>query len=167
MVMNLGLSLIVGAIPALAGAGGGILAVPLLGFDAHLSVAQAGSIGLLAVGMAATLGAVLGLRAKIVRYKAAALIAVTGMLLSPFGLWLAHRIDNRCSPGHTEIFFYLIEVSRLHQDIFRGICTHRPSFSPKGNTTKNSSDLMKPLPMQRNKFLAILARRLGRMKQRV
>lgn len=95
MVVNLVLGLIVGAILALTGAGGGILAVPLLVFGAHLGVAQAGPIGLLAVGMAAALGAVLGLKARIVRYKAATLIAVTGMLLSPFGLWLAHRIDNR------------------------------------------------------------------------
>lgn len=91
----LGLGLVVGVILALTGAGGGILAVPLLVFGLQLSVAQAGPIGLLAVGMAAALGAVLGLRAGIVRYRAALLIAATGMLLSPIGLWLAHRIDNR------------------------------------------------------------------------
>jgi hypothetical protein len=95
MMTNLVLGLIVGAILAFTGAGGGILAVPALVFGAHLGVAQAGPIGLLAVGMAAALGAMLGLKAKIVRYKAATLVAVTGMLLSPFGLWLAHRIDNR------------------------------------------------------------------------
>lgn len=95
MVTDLVLGLIVGTILALTGAGGGILAVPLLVFGAHLGVAQAAPIGLLAVGMSAALGAVLGLRAKIVRYKAATLIAVTGMLFSPAGMWLAHRIDNR------------------------------------------------------------------------
>lgn len=89
------LGLVVGVVLALTGAGGGILAVPLLVFGASLSVAQAGPIGLLAVGMAATLGAVLGLRAGMVRYRAALLVAATGMLLSPIGLWLAHRIDNR------------------------------------------------------------------------
>jgi uncharacterized membrane protein YfcA len=91
----LALGLVVGVILALTGAGGGILAVPLLVFGAGLNVAQAGPIGLLAVGMAAALGAVLGLRAGIVRYRAALLIAATGMLLSPAGLWVAHRIDNR------------------------------------------------------------------------
>lgn len=91
----LALGLVVGVILALTGAGGGILAVPLLVFGAGLSVAQAGPIGLLAVGIAAALGAVLGLRAGIVRYRAALLIAATGMLLSPAGLWLARRIDNR------------------------------------------------------------------------
>lgn len=95
MLTALGLGLVVGVILALTGAGGGILAVPLLVFGVHLSVAQAGPIGLLAVSMAAALGALLGLRRGIVRYRAALLIAGAGMLLSPAGLWLAHRIDNR------------------------------------------------------------------------
>ncbi len=95
MVIELGLGLVVGVILALTGAGGGILAVPLLVFGIQMGVAQAGPIGLLAVGMAAALGAVLGLREGIVRYRAAMLIAASGMLLSPLGLWLAHRLDNR------------------------------------------------------------------------
>lgn len=95
MLINLGLGVAIGIILALTGAGGGILAVPLLIFGAQQSVAQAGPIGLLAVGMAAALGAVLGLRAKIVRYRAAVLISGTGMILSPLGLWLANRVDNR------------------------------------------------------------------------
>lgn len=95
MLIPLGLGLIVGIILALTGAGGGILAVPLLVFGMGMGVADAGPIGLLAVGMAAALGAVLGLRDGRVRYRAAALIAVSGMLVSPLGLWLAQRIDNR------------------------------------------------------------------------
>lgn len=95
MLTVLGLGLVVGVILALTGAGGGILAVPLLVFGIGMSVAEAGPIGLLAVGMAAALGAVLGLRQGMVRYRAALLIAGVGMLLSPLGLWLAHRIDNR------------------------------------------------------------------------
>jgi uncharacterized membrane protein YfcA len=95
MLTSLMLGLAVGLILALTGAGGGILAVPLLVFGTHIGVAQAGPIGLMAVGMAAALGAILGLRAGLVRYRAALLIAVTGMLLSPAGLWIALRIDNR------------------------------------------------------------------------
>jgi uncharacterized membrane protein YfcA len=94
MSIALFLGLVVGLILALTGAGGGILAVPLLVFGAGIGVAQAGPIGLLAVGMAAALGAALGLRQGIVRYRAALLIAGVGMLLSPAGLWLAHRVDN-------------------------------------------------------------------------
>ena len=53
MLTALALGLVVGVILALTGAGGGILAVPLLVFGIHMGVAQAGPIGLLAVGMAA------------------------------------------------------------------------------------------------------------------
>lgn len=95
MLIHIGLGLMIGVILALTGAGGGILAVPLLMFGARQSVAQAGPIGLLAVGIAAALGAFLGLRGGIVRYRAALLISVAGMALSPVGLWLAHRVDNR------------------------------------------------------------------------
>jgi hypothetical protein len=95
MLTSLGLGVAIGVILALTGAGGGILAVPALVFGAGQSVAQAGPVGLLAVGMAAALGAFLALRRGTVRYRAAMLISVTGMLLSPAGLWLAHRIANR------------------------------------------------------------------------
>lgn len=95
MTLYLVLGAVVGIILALTGAGGGILAVPLLVFGAHLSIAQAGPVGLLAVGLAATAGAASGLKAGTVRYKAALLIAATGVLLSPAGLWLAHRTPNR------------------------------------------------------------------------
>ncbi|MGJ9416866.1 sulfite exporter TauE/SafE family protein [Massilia sp. CMS3.1] len=95
MLTTLVLGGVIGIILALTGAGGGILAVPLLVFGAGATVAEAGPVGLMAVGMAATLGAVLGLRAGNVRYRAALLIAATGMLLSPAGLWVARQIDGR------------------------------------------------------------------------
>lgn len=95
MLISLGLGLVVGLLLALTGAGGGILAVPLLIFGAGLSVAEAGPIALLAVGLAAALGTGLGLKAGTVRYKAALLMAGSGMLLSPLGAWLARRMDNR------------------------------------------------------------------------
>lgn len=88
------LGAVIGLILALTGAGGGILAVPILVFGLHLSVRSAAPIGLLAVGAAAALGAFLGLRQGIVRYKAALLISSLGIICAPAGLWLAHRIDN-------------------------------------------------------------------------
>jgi hypothetical protein len=95
MLIAATLGLIVGGILALTGAGGGILAVPLLVFGSHVLVAEAAPIALLAVGMAAALGAGLGLKARIVRYRSALLVAAMGVLLSPIGLWLAHRTHNR------------------------------------------------------------------------
>ncbi len=95
MLTGAGLGLVVGLILALTGAGGGILAVPLLVFGTGIGVAEAGPIGLLAVGMAAALGAMLGLRAGLVRYRAALLIAAAGMLVAPAGLWAARVTDAR------------------------------------------------------------------------
>ncbi|MGV3742475.1 MAG: sulfite exporter TauE/SafE family protein [Burkholderiaceae bacterium] len=95
MLIEILLGLVVGIIMALTGAGGGILAVPLLVFGAGLNLAQAAPVGLLAVGVSAAFGAVLGLKKGIVRYKAALLMASAGMVLAPLGVWLANRIDNR------------------------------------------------------------------------
>ncbi|MDM0046305.1 sulfite exporter TauE/SafE family protein [Variovorax dokdonensis] len=93
-----GLSLLMGAavgfVLALTGAGGGILAVPLLVFGLHLQMADAAPIGLLAVGLAAAIGALLGLRDGIVRYRAALLIGTTGMLLAPLGVRLGRSLPN-------------------------------------------------------------------------
>lgn len=93
-MLGFGLGAVVGLILALAGAGGGILAVPLLVFGLHLSILQAAPVGLIAVGAASAFGAVLGLRDGLVRYRAAALIGVTGMVLAPLGLHLARLIPN-------------------------------------------------------------------------
>lgn len=95
MLIEIFLGLVVGIIMALTGAGGGILAVPLLVFGAGLNIAQAAPVGLLAVGVSAAFGAALGLKKGIVRYKAALLMASTGMVLAPLGVWLANRVDNR------------------------------------------------------------------------
>lgn len=95
MVMAIFLGVLVGVVMGLTGAGGGILAVPLLVFGMHLTVAEAGPVGLLAVGTAAAVGALLGLKAKVVRYRAALLVACSGILVAPLGVWLAHRLDTR------------------------------------------------------------------------
>ena len=86
---------LVGIVLALTGAGGGIVAVPLVVFGLGLDVATAGPIGLMAVGLAAGIGAVLALREGRVRYKAASLMAATGALASPLGLALARRVPNK------------------------------------------------------------------------
>lgn len=94
MLVELALGFAVGLIMAMTGAGGGILAVPLLVFGLQLQMSQAAPIGLLAVGLSALLGAVLGLKDGVVRYKAALLMAVIGMLLAPLGVWLSNRTHN-------------------------------------------------------------------------
>lgn len=89
------LGMAVGAVLGLTGAGGAILAVPLLVFGLQLSMVQAAPIGLLAVALAAGLGAVLGWRQGLLRYRAAAFMAAAGLIATPAGLWLAQRVPDK------------------------------------------------------------------------
>ncbi|WP_454689926.1 sulfite exporter TauE/SafE family protein [Achromobacter aloeverae] len=86
------LGLAIGALLGLTGAGGGILAVPALMLGLHLGLAEAAPVALIAVGSAAALGAVQGLRHGLVRYKAATLMAVAGGVTAPAGLLLARHL---------------------------------------------------------------------------
>ena len=88
------LGIFVGLLMGLTGAGGGILSVPLLVFALHLKVAEAAPIALTAIALAAGVGALLGYKNKILRYRAAIFMALFGLLISPLGLWLAQRIPN-------------------------------------------------------------------------
>lgn len=83
-----------GIVLALTGAGGAIIAVPLLIFGLHLAVAEAAPIALLAVSLAAAIGAMLALKLGRVRYRAAGFIAITGALTSPIGIWAARKLPD-------------------------------------------------------------------------
>lgn len=78
---------------ALTGAGGAILSVPLLMFFLNLSMQQAAPIGLLAVFFAATFASILGLKQGVVRYKAASLMAIMGVIAAPMGVSLAYQVS--------------------------------------------------------------------------
>ncbi|MEB0137606.1 MULTISPECIES: sulfite exporter TauE/SafE family protein [unclassified Undibacterium] len=132
IIMLLGFT--VGIILALTGAGGGILAVPLLVFGAGLSMAEAGPIGLLAVGLAAALGALMGLKNGTVRYRAAALIAGAGIICSPLGLWLAQRSPNR--PLTIVFSFVLLYVAvRVLQRAMHDAGSHSPQDNASTSKT--------------------------------
>ncbi|MBB3257962.1 hypothetical protein F4827_002828 [Paraburkholderia bannensis] len=105
---------VVGLILALTGAGGAIVAVPLLVFGLGLSVAQAAPIGLFAVALAAGIGALLALREGKVRYKAAALMASAGAVISPAGLWVAHRV-----PDAPLMLLFALVLARVAWRMFR------------------------------------------------
>jgi len=88
------LGLVVGLLMGLTGAGGGILSVPLLVFVLHMPIAEAAPISLSAIALSAGVGTLLGLKNKILRYKAAGFMAAFGLLLSPLGIWVAQRVPN-------------------------------------------------------------------------
>jgi len=98
------LGILVGILMGLTGAGGGILSVPLLVFFLGLPIAEAAPIALCAVALASSIGAILGLRDRILRYKAAGFMAIFGLILSPIGLWLTPQIPN----APLQILFSLI-----------------------------------------------------------
>mgnify|MGYP007031429557 CR=1 FL=1 len=75
------LGLLVGGVMALTGAGGGVLAAPLLMLVLHLSPSEATPIALVAVGAAAWLGAWLGWPALVSLVLIASLTGVAGGLL--------------------------------------------------------------------------------------
>jgi uncharacterized membrane protein YfcA len=98
------LGILVGLLMGITGAGGGILSVPLLIFFLGLPIAEAAPIALCAVALASSGGAILGLKNRILRYKAAGFMALFGLALSPIGLWLAPQIPN----APLQILFSLI-----------------------------------------------------------
>ena len=89
------LGLFVGLALALTGAGGSILAIPILVYGVGLSLTQAVPIALLAIMSAASVGAIQGLHAGTVRYKTALLIASFGIAFAPVGVWLAQRAPTQ------------------------------------------------------------------------
>jgi uncharacterized membrane protein YfcA len=88
------LGALIGLVMGMTGAGGGILAVPALVAGLGLSMTAAVPISLMAVGVSALVGAIDGLSKKIVRYRAAALMAVLGSLMSHVGITLAHVLPE-------------------------------------------------------------------------
>lgn len=84
-----------GLILGLTGAGGGVLATPLLVLALGLSPRDAAPISLAAVALAAVVGSIAALRAGQVRYRAAAAMAIVGVLTAPVGLRIAHALPAR------------------------------------------------------------------------
>jgi uncharacterized membrane protein YfcA len=85
---------LIGVVMGLTGAGGGVLAMPALILGLGMSLPTAVPVSLTAVALAATLGALAGLRRGVVRYRAAALMALLGVLSAPLGLWLGHQLPQ-------------------------------------------------------------------------
>ncbi len=89
----------VGLVMGLSGAGGTIIAVPLLVWGLGWSLPQAAPVALLAVAVGAGIGTVRGLRGQLVRWRAALLIGTVGLVLAPLGLWLAGRLPHETLSG--------------------------------------------------------------------
>lgn len=95
MLITLALGVLVGAILGLTGAGGGMLAVPALVVGLGWSMQQAAPVALIAVAGSAALGAAEGLHRKLVRYRAAAVMAVVGIAATSLGIRAAEVLSQR------------------------------------------------------------------------
>lgn len=92
--MTLLLGVLIGLVMGVTGAGGGVLAVPALVIGVGLTMQQAAPIALVGVAIAATVGAIDGLRQRVVRYRAALVIAASGFPASALGVALAQRLPD-------------------------------------------------------------------------
>lgn len=90
--MALVLGIAVGLILGLTGAGGSILAVPLLMAGLGWSITQAAPVALLAVASASAFGTYIAWRKSYVRYRAALLMSAAGVLLAPLGIVSAQHL---------------------------------------------------------------------------
>lgn len=95
MLMAMLLGVFVGAVLGLTGAGGGLLAVPALVVGMGWSMQQAAPVALLAVAGGAAVGAAEGLRKRLVRYKAAMLMALAGIPVTSVGHRVAESLPQR------------------------------------------------------------------------
>jgi uncharacterized protein len=95
MLTSLVLGVFIGTVLGLTGAGGGILAVPALVVGFGWSMQQAAPVALIAVAGGASIGAIEGFRRKMVRYRAAALMALAGIPVTGLGVRSAHAVPQR------------------------------------------------------------------------
>lgn len=104
----------IGLVLGLTGAGGGILAVPALVLGLGWPMAQAAPVALMAVGASAAVGAIHGLRKRLVRYRAALLMAALGGVCTPLGLYFAHRLPETLLMSLFSLVLVLVAM-RMHR----------------------------------------------------
>lgn len=107
---------VIGVLMGLSGAGGGILALPLLMFLAGMPAAEASLVALMAVAPAAAIGALEGLGARRVRYRGAGLMAAAGLLVSPLGVHAA-RVLPETALLATLAGIMLVAGMRMHAEL--------------------------------------------------
>jgi uncharacterized membrane protein YfcA len=110
--------------------GGGMLAVPALVVGLGYSLQEAVPVALVAICIAASLGALDGLKQQLVRYKAAIVMAATGVACAPLGIWLAQTLPVELLTYAFAVLLALVSLKMLFQS-----ATDRSSIV-KGNNTK-------------------------------
>jgi uncharacterized membrane protein YfcA len=128
MLTSLILGALVGAVLGLTGAGGGILAVPALVVGMGWPMQQASPVALIAVAGSAAIGVVEAFRRGLVRYRAALLMAMTGVPVTSLGASLAHKLPQRLLIELFAGVMLLAAIRLLTQAM--GEKTSEPTMSP-------------------------------------
>ena len=121
------LGIAIGIVLGLTGAGGGILAVPALVFALGWPLAKAAPVALVAVALAAAIGAVEGLRKGLVRYRAAAFMAAIGAALTPLGVRVA-----AVAPERVLLLAFAAAMLVVSMRMFRHSSAAHASAAPEG-----------------------------------
>ena len=88
------IGVVIGLVLGLTGAGGSVLAVPLLALCLKLPMNHAAGIALGAVAASAISGVIQRIHSKQVLWVPAAILATTGAAVAPMGRWAAHGLPE-------------------------------------------------------------------------
>lgn len=102
--MSILIGVVVGLVLGLTGAGGSIFAVPLLMVGLSWPITQAATVSLLAVAVAAAVGAGMAWHHSYVRYRAASLMALVGVLFAQTGI----RVADGLQPSVLTMIFAVV-----------------------------------------------------------
>ncbi len=113
------LGIVVGGILGLTGAGGSVLAVPLLMVGYGWTLSQAAPVALIAVAASAVLGTWMAWRHSYVRYRAATVMGLCGWVSAPFGLRAAHRLPEQVLVALFAAVMVIVAVRMMLQALRR------------------------------------------------
>ena len=126
-VLPLALGALVGFPLGLTGAGGAILAVPVLVYGLSVPPHDAVGVSLVTVGATAWVGAIDRIRAKEADVKAGLALALAGMASTPLGAWLNTKMPEQWLLGSFAVLMFVVALRMV-----RG---SRPSRDGRAPTT--------------------------------
>jgi len=94
ILLSLIFGLFVGMILGLLGSGGAIISIPILIYGLGFSIKEAVPISLMAISLSSIIGSSIAFKQGHIRYKAAILIAITGSLIAPLGIFLGYILPE-------------------------------------------------------------------------
>ncbi|MCB9463325.1 MAG: sulfite exporter TauE/SafE family protein [Candidatus Eisenbacteria bacterium] len=109
-VLPLALGALVGFPLGLTGAGGAILAVPVLVYGLSVPPHDAVGVSLVTVGATAWVGAIDRIRAKEADVKAGLALALAGMASTPLGAWLNTKMPEQWLLGSFAVLMFVVAL---------------------------------------------------------